>query len=83
MIKADKESVKIGGNPIEITNQFVAIAKGVREILESTFGEAPPSKAMDAIYELSKFTDEELEARQEEEIAEIILNDLLREYSNE
>lgn len=79
MIKADKESMKIGGSPIEIANQFVAIAKGVREVLENAFGGMLASKTMDAIYELSKFTDEELEARQGEEIAEIILKNLQRE----
>ena len=50
MIKADKESVKISGDLTEITDQFVAIAKGVREVLENAFGGMLASKAMDAIY---------------------------------
>lgn len=79
MIKADKESVKISGDLTEIMDQFVAIAKGVREVLENAFGGMLASKATNAIYELSKFTDEELETRQGEEIAETILKNLQRE----
>ena len=74
MIKADKEGIKINGNPVEIADQFVEIAKGVREVFVDAFNENMASKALDAFYELSKFTDEELKSKPEEVIMKMVMN---------
>ena len=33
MIKADKECIKINGNPVDITTEFVYVVRAVREVL--------------------------------------------------
>lgn len=74
MIKADKDSTTINGNPIEISEQFIAVVQAVRETFSNAFGsDVFADKAVDAFYELSKYDADELKSKTEEEIMKTIL----------
>lgn len=80
MISADKNDVIITGDVVEIAEQFGEVAKAIRTMLTNASGNAEfADKALDAFYELSKLSDEDLEGKSEEEIMGIVLGDLYRE----
>lgn len=72
MIKADKECIKINGNPVDITTEFVYVVRAVREVLSDAFGDNMANATLDTFYEMSKLTDEEVEEMTEEELGEIV-----------
>lgn len=72
MIKADKECIKINGNPVDITNDFVHVVKAIRKVFSNSFRDNVANAALDAFYEISKLTDEEIGEMTEEELDEIV-----------
>ena len=82
MIKADKECIKINGNPVDITTEFVYVVKAIREVLSDAFGNNMANATLDTFYEMSKLTDEEFEEMTKEELDEIV-ESICRRSSNE
>lgn len=82
MIKADKECIKINGNPDDIMYDFVNIVKAIREVLSNSFGDNAANAMLDAFYKISKLTDEEFEKITNEELGEIV-ESICRRSSNE
>lgn len=82
MIKADKECIKVNGNPVDITAEFVHVVKAVREVFSDAFGDSVANAALDAFYEMSKLTDEEIGEMTKEELDEIV-ESICRRSSNE
>ena len=77
MIKADKDSVMINGNTIEISKQFIAVTQAVRKTFSNAFGSDDiANMAVDAFYELSKYDTDELKDKTGEEIAKTIIMNL-------
>lgn len=72
MIKADKECIKVNGNPVDITAEFIHVVKAVREALSDAFGDNVANAMLDAFYKISKLTDEEIEEMTKEELDEIV-----------
>lgn len=72
MIKADKECIKINGNPVDIMTEFVYVVRAVREVLSDAFGDNMANAILDVFYKISKLTDEEFEEMTEEELGEIV-----------
>ena len=72
MIKADKECIKINGNPVDITTEFAYVVKAIREVLSDAFGNNMANATLDIFYEMSKLTDEEFEEMTKEELDEIV-----------
>lgn len=72
MIKADKECIKINGNPEDIMTNFVHVVRAIREVLSNSFGDNAANAILDAFYKISKLTDEEFEEMTEEELDEIV-----------
>lgn len=82
MIKADKECIKINGNPDDIMYEFVHVVKAVREVFSDAFGDNVANAMLDAFYKISKLTDEEFEEMTKEELDEIV-ESICRRSSNE
>ena len=82
MIKADKECIKINGNPVDITTEFVYVVRAVREVLSDAFGDNMANATLDTFYEMSKLTDEEVGEMPKEELDEIV-ESICRRSSNE
>lgn len=82
MIKADKECIKINGNPADITTEFVYVVRAVREVLSDAFGDNMANATLDTFYEMSKLTDEEVGEMPKEELDEIV-ESICRRSSNE
>lgn len=72
MIKADKECIKINGNPDDIMYDFVNVVKAIREVLSNSFGDNAANAILDAFYKISKLTDEEFKEMTKEELDEIV-----------
>lgn len=72
MIKADKECIKINGNPDDIMYEFVHVVKAVREVFSDAFGDNVANAMLDAFYKISKLTDEGFEEMTKEELDEIV-----------
>lgn len=72
MIKADKECIKINGNPDDIMYDFVHVVKAIREVLSNSFGDNAANAILDAFYKMSKLTDEEFKEMTKEELDEIV-----------
>lgn len=72
MIKADKECIKINGNPEVIMTDFVQVVRAIREVLSNSFGDNVANATLDAFYEMSKLTDEEIGEMTKEELDEIV-----------
>ena len=72
MIKADKECIKINGNPDDIMYDFVNVVKAIREVLYNSFGDNAANAILDAFYKISKLTDEEFKEMTKEELDEIV-----------
>lgn len=72
MIKADKECIKINGNPDDIMYDFVHVVKAIREVLSNSFGDNAANAILDAFYKISKLTDEEFKEMTKEELDEIV-----------
>ena len=72
MIKADKECIKINGNPDDIMYDFVRVVKVIREVFSNSFGDNAANAMLDAFYKISKLTDEEFEEMTKEELDEIV-----------
>ena len=72
MIKADKECIKINGNPEDIMTDFVQVVRAIREVLSNSFGDDAANAMLDAFYKISKLTDEEFEEMTKEELDEIV-----------
>ena len=72
MIKADKECIKINGNPDDIMYDFVNVVKAIREVLSNSFGDNVANAMLDAFYKISKLTDEEIGEMTIEELDEIV-----------
>lgn len=72
MIKADKECIKINGNPDDIMYDFVNVVKAIREMFSNSFGDNVANAILDTFYKISKLTDEELEEMTKEELYEIV-----------
>ena len=72
MIKADKECIKINGNPDDIMYDFVNVVKAIREVLSNSFGDNAANAMLDAFYKISKLTDEEFKEMTKEELDEIV-----------
>ena len=72
MIKADKECTKINGNAEDIMYDFVHVVKAIREMLSNSFGDNVANATLDAFYEISKLTDEEIGEMTKEELDEIV-----------
>ena len=72
MIKADKECIKINGNPVDIMYDFVNIVKAIREMFSNSFGDNTANAMLDVFYEISKLTDEEIGEKTKEELDEIV-----------
>ena len=72
MIKADKECIKINGNPDDIMTDFVQVVRAIREVLSNSFGDDAANAMLDAFYKISKLTDEEFEEMTKEELDEIV-----------
>lgn len=82
MIKADKECIKINGSPDDIMYDFVHVVKAVREVLSDAFGDNVANAILDALYKISKLTDEEIGEMTKEELDEIV-ESICRRSSNE
>lgn len=82
MIKADKECIKINGNPVDITTEFVYVVRAVREVLSDAFGDNMANATLDTFYEMSKLTDEEVGEMPREKLYEIV-ESICRRSSNE
>lgn len=82
MIKADKECIKINGNPVDITTEFVYVVRAVREVLSDAFGNNMANATLDTFYEMSKLTDEEAGEMPREKLYEIV-ESICRRSSNE
>lgn len=72
MIKADKECIKINGNPDDIMYDFVNVVKAIREVLSNSFGDNAANAILDAFYKISKLTNEEFKEMTKEELDEIV-----------
>ena len=72
MIKADKECIKINGNPEDIMTDFVQVVRAIREVLSNSFGDDAANAILDVFYEISKLTDEEIGEMTKEELDEIV-----------
>lgn len=72
MIKADKECIKINGNPDDIMYDFVNVVKAIREVLSNSFGDNAANAILDAFYKISNLTDEEFKEMTKEELDEIV-----------
>ena len=72
MIKADKECIKINGNPDDIMYDFVNVVKAIREVLSNSFGDNAANAVLDTFYKISKLTDEEFKEMTKEELDEIV-----------
>ena len=72
MIKADKECIKINGNPDDIMYDFVNVVKAIREVFSNSFGDNAANAILDAFYKISKLTDEEFKEMTKEELDEIV-----------
>ena len=72
MIKADKECIKINGNPDDIMYDFVNVVKAIREVLSNSFGDNAANAILDTFYKISKLTDEEFKEMTKEELDEIV-----------
>ena len=82
MIKADKECIKINGNPDDIMHDFVHVVKAIREVFSNSFGDNAANAMLDAFYKISKLTDEEFEEMTKEELDEIV-ESICKRSSNE
>ena len=82
MIKADKECIKINGNPDDIMYDFVNIVKAIREVFSNSFGDNAANAILDVFYKISKLTDEEVGEMPREKLYEIV-ESICRRSSNE
>lgn len=82
MIKADKECIKINGNPEVIMTDFVQVVRAIREVLSNSFGDNVANAILDAFYKISKLTDEEVGEMPREKLYEIV-ESICRRSSNE
>lgn len=82
MIKADKECIKINGNPEDIMTDFVQVVRAIREVLSNSFGDDAANAILDVFYEISKLTDEEIGEMTREKLYEIV-ESICRRSSNE
>lgn len=82
MIKADKECIKINGNPDDIMYDFVNIVKAIREVFSNSFGDNAANAILAVFYKISKLTDEEVGEMPREKLYEIV-ESICRRSSNE
>ena len=72
MIIVDKGEVTITGKEEIVVAEFSVLAKNLREILTEQHGEKMALKKLDSAYEDSKLSEDELEAKVMEALADMI-----------
>lgn len=72
MIIVDKGEVTITGREEIVVAEFAVLARNLREILTKQYGEKKALKKLDSAYEDSKLSEDELEAKVMEALADMI-----------
>lgn len=72
MIIVNKGEVTITGKEEIVVTEFAVLARNLREILTEQYGEKKALKKLDSAYEDSKLSEDELEAKVIEALADMI-----------